>query len=102
MTDASAIADDILAWVQESPAHPTILRKQALEIATLALARTNPCPISSAVARDLAERAARGVVKYGVTLGEARLGRRELIRHAYEESLDMACYLRALLEEKTE
>jgi hypothetical protein len=59
----------------------------------------NACTVSAAVAADLASRAERGLAKYGVTLADAPLTRAALVRHAYEESLDLACYLRRLLDE---
>lgn len=50
------------------------------------------------IKRDLDERAARGLLKYGVALEDAGLEPAALVRHAYEEALDLACYLRVLLD----
>ena len=36
-----------------------------------------------------------GINKYGVTLFNSNLGRRELLQHALEEALDLANYLQA-------
>ena len=51
------------------------------------------------VAADLAGRKALGISKYGVAL-QAGNGRDHL-RDAYEEALDLACYLRAEIESRT-
>lgn len=50
------------------------------------------------VNRDLAKRKAVGVVTYGVPL-RAHNGR-DALRDAYEEALDLACYLRQAIEER--
>lgn len=55
--------------------------------------------ISAAVAADVQSRAAVGLAKYGVTLGESELPLREWLQHAYEEALDLACYLRRAMED---
>ncbi len=56
-------------------------------------------PVTEAVKRDLDERAARGLAKYGVALGHAPLPLRQVLQHAYEECLDQAQYLkRAIME----
>lgn len=44
---------------------------------------------------DLIEREQVGIVKYGVTLTNAKLTRNELLQHAREEALDLANYLMA-------
>lgn len=54
-------------------------------------------PIVAAVQRDLAQRSAKGVAKYGTTLARTDLGHADWLRHAYEEALDLACYLRRAL-----
>ncbi len=50
------------------------------------------------VAADIAGRKALGISKYGVAL-QAGNGRDHL-RDAYEEALDLACYLRAEIERR--
>lgn len=50
--------------------------------------------IESRVCLDIAARQAVGVRKYGCTLADNPAGRAERIRHAYEEALDLAVYLR--------
>lgn len=50
------------------------------------------------VAADLEHRKQLGVTKYGTPL-QAHNGR-DMLRDAYEESLDLACYLRGLIEER--
>jgi hypothetical protein len=59
-------------------------------------------PIVAAVCADLAARSAVGQRKYGCTLARADLTREQWTRHAYEEALDLACYLRRLLDEMRE
>ena len=53
----------------------------------------------AAVCRDIAERQAMGIQKYGVTVADNSLALREWLQHAYEESLDMAVYLRRAIDE---
>jgi hypothetical protein len=55
--------------------------------------------IVESVKRDLDARAALGLKKYGVGLERTDLSERDWVQHAYEEALDLACYLRRLLEE---
>ena len=43
----------------------------------------------------LLERSKVGISKYGTTLFNSGLGRRELLQHALEEALDLANYLQA-------
>ena len=43
----------------------------------------------------LLDRSKVGISKYGVTLFNSGLGRRELLQHALEEALDLANYLQA-------
>lgn len=50
-----------------------------------------------AVTADLEARTLLGIGKYGGTLDEAGLSRRDLLQHAYEEMLDGAQYLKALI-----
>ena len=50
------------------------------------------------VRADLLARSERGQAKYGVTLARTDLSRVEWLRHAYEEALDLALYLRRLME----
>ncbi|MGI4945872.1 MAG: hypothetical protein ACRYHQ_35815 [Janthinobacterium lividum] len=58
------------------------------------------CAIASAVAADIETRAAHGLRKYGVTLERTDLDRQAWLQHAYEEALDLACYLRRLIEDE--
>jgi len=54
--------------------------------------------ITATLCAELRQRAAVGRAKYGVTLAEAGLSRRELLQHAKEEALDQAAYLQALID----
>lgn len=60
--------------------------------------RGNGAAIVPLVQRDLEERMALGVEKYGTPL-RAHNGR-EALWDAYEEVLDLACYLRQEIEER--
>lgn len=54
-------------------------------------------PLTAALCTELQHRAQAGRAKYGVALADAGLSRAELLQHAKEEALDLACYLQALL-----
>jgi hypothetical protein len=54
--------------------------------------------IVDAVKEDLDRRAALGLKKYGVSLERTDLTETDWIQHAYEEALDLSCYLRRLIE----
>lgn len=64
-------------------------------------APAEPCPIVAAVRADLLARSVKGLATYGTTLGRTDLTTREWLNHAYEEALDLALYLRRLMEETT-
>lgn len=53
--------------------------------------------IVASVRADLLARSNVGAAKYGIPLTRKDLGRRDWLQHAYEEALDMACYLRAIM-----
>lgn len=57
-------------------------------------------PITAALSAELHQRAARGLAKYGVSVSDNPLSRREWLQHALEEALDLAVYLRRLIEEE--
>lgn len=54
-------------------------------------------PITEALAAELHARAARGEVKYGVSVTNNPLTPREWLQHAKEEALDLATYLERLI-----
>lgn len=54
-----------------------------------------PDPVVEANRRLLLQRSQVGVSKYGVTLADSGLNRRQLLQHALEEALDLANYLQA-------
>lgn len=56
--------------------------------------------ITEALQAELEARAARGLAKYGVTLADAPLSRRDVLVHAKEEALDLAAYLQRLIDEE--
>lgn len=50
------------------------------------------------VATEFADRGARGVVKYGVSMDNAKLTRRQWLQHAKEEAMDQVLYLQKLID----
>ena len=83
--------DDILAIFN---AHPLGVAVGNVIVPT----RRPTCPTAAAVARKIADRADVGLRKYGTTLAQAGLSRRELLVHAQEEAMDLAVYLQRLIE----
>ena len=57
-------------------------------------------PIVKSVQSDLSERSERGIKKYGTTLQDNPLTEKEWLQHAYEEALDLALYLKKLINSK--
>lgn len=57
-----------------------------------------PHGIEQLVARDMADRQRQGIAKYGVSVADNELTRSEWLQHAYEEALDLAVYLKRLIE----
>ena len=47
---------------------------------------------------ELHERRKMGLSKYGTTLADAGLSRKQLLQHAKEEALDFAEYLQTLID----
>ncbi len=75
------------------------LRNGTLARRVSSLASTPPSdPIVAAVCADLAARSAVGQRKYGCTLARDDLTPEQWARHAYEEALDQALYLRRLMD----
>ena len=54
--------------------------------------------IEGKVCEDIAQRQQKGIVKYGTTVEDNPLTRKEWLQHAYEEALDLAVYLKKLIE----
>lgn len=48
---------------------------------------------------DIAYRQQAGIKKYGTTVESNRLELRQWLQHAYEETLDLAIYLKRAMEE---
>ena len=55
---------------------------------------TAPTGIEAEVIKDIADRQRLGIAKYGCTVAESL---DDMCRHAYEEALDLAIYLKAEL-----
>ena len=58
-----------------------------------------PTGIEAIVCADIAERQRTGIAKYGTTVADNPLTAKQWARHAYEECLDQAVYLRRLIDE---
>lgn len=58
-----------------------------------------PTGTEARVCADIAQRQLLGVQKYGTTVAENSLPLRAWLRHAYEEALDMAVYLRRAMDD---
>lgn len=56
-----------------------------------------PTGIEAMVCADIAARQRLGIKKYGRTVAEST---DDMLRHAYEEALDLAVYLRAEMERR--
>jgi hypothetical protein len=54
--------------------------------------------ILTLVIEDMRKREAKGKLEYGTTLDRKDLGDKEWMLYAYEEALDLALYLRKIIE----
>ena len=54
--------------------------------------------VEARVCNDIAARQRLGIAKYGVTVEQSS---DDMLRHAYEEALDLAVYLKAELERRS-
>ena len=57
----------------------------------------SPTGVEARVCEDIAARQRLGIAKYGVTV---ECSSDDMLRHAYEEALDLAVYLKAELERR--
>jgi len=58
-----------------------------------------PSTILQLVIAELKVREERGLSKYGTTMDRKDLTTKEWLQHAYEEALDLAVYLKKLINE---
>lgn len=58
-----------------------------------------PSGIEALVCDDIAKRQQLGISKYGTTVADNPLTHVEWLQHAYEECLDMAVYLRRVIDQ---
>lgn len=63
------------------------------------LAKQSPQGIEAEVCRDLSDRQAKGIAKYGVSVELNPLPLKDWLQHAYEECLDQAVYLKRAIKE---
>jgi hypothetical protein len=59
-----------------------------------------PSTIISMVQNDLYNRELRGLSKYNTTVDRTDLTEIDWLQHAYEEALDMAVYLKKIIQDK--
>ena len=57
--------------------------------------------IEKLVIQDIAKRQQLGIRKYGVNVQDNPLTEIQWVQHAYEEALDLAIYLKRLINEKS-
>lgn len=81
------------AWYSVDELYLT--ENQALKAGT----RNLPTGTERAVVEDITARQKAGIKKYGTTVEDNKLTRREWVQHAYEEALDLAIYLKKLGQE---
>ena len=60
----------------------------------------SPDPIVEANRELLLQRSVVGLQKYGVTVNDNPLSRRQWLQHALEEALNLANYLQKLIQEE--
>ena len=58
--------------------------------------------ILTLVIEDMRKREAKGKIEYGTTLDRKDLDQKEWIFYAYEEALDLALYLRKIIDNYTD
>ncbi len=81
------------------------LAEQALQVYGLPVHNVPPGVLAVAtgtearVCADIARRQSHGLAKYGTTVEANPLTLRQWLKHAYEEALDQAVYLRRAMEE---
>ena len=54
--------------------------------------------IEALVCEEIRQRQLKGIEKYGTTVEDNPLTRKQWLQHAYEESLDLAVYLKRIIE----
>ena len=59
----------------------------------------NPTGIEAEVCQDITKRQAVGLKKYGVSVADNPLTKKQWAQHAYKEALDLAIYLKKLINE---
>jgi hypothetical protein len=59
-----------------------------------------PSDVLQSVINDLNARERRGIVSYGTTVDRKDLTETQWMQHAYEEALDLAVYLKKIINER--
>lgn len=60
---------------------------------------TKPTGIEAQACRDIAKRQAKGSKKYGMTVAQNPLSKKQWAQHLYGEILDAAIYIKRLMRE---
>jgi hypothetical protein len=79
-----------------------MLKDMTLQEFKKAMGAVETDPIVDAVINDLNARSALGIKKYGTTLDANPMNLKEWIQSAYEETLDLALYLKRAMKEVNE
>ena len=87
---------DIMSWtgMAGEPENDSADWHVALPIGAV---RESATGVEARVCEDIAARQRLGIAKYGVTVEQSK---DDMLRHAYEEALDFAVYLKAELERR--
>jgi hypothetical protein len=100
--------ESLLEWVEQQEMLPTVFIPHEGEPLADVLARHPEyvaddskmvSGIEALVCDDIAKRQQVGIAKYGTSVAENMLSHTEWLQHAYEESLDMAVYLKRAMAE---
>lgn len=76
-----------------------VRQEAAGETSNPPLVPRTPTGTEAEVCRDIANRQAKGIAKYGTTVENNPLPLVEWLQHAYEEALDQAVYLKKAINE---
>lgn len=72
------------------------------DVMRAALAPPSVDSITQRLTTELLSRSAVGMRKYGISVADAPLNRRQWLQHAKEEALDLAVYLQKLIDAEDE
>lgn len=97
LTDAESFRSCIGDWGYGEFVPAVFARTLERQLAEAKEAMQSITGVEARVCADIAARQRLGIAKYGVTVEQSP---DDMLRHAYEEALDLAVYLRAELERR--